>query len=156
MASVLKFDEWQNSAGATRSTVLKTYYVSSAQQTQTSSYTFVIANPFSITVTPFSTSSKFLLLAHNFSYTNISTAHACATFYRNSTNLGNAYGMSNFYTQNGGYTEYPHAMTYVDAPNTTAAITYAIYIRINGAGNSMVWGDATNRMGNFTIMEIAG
>lgn len=153
MASIIKADVWQSSDGVPKQTVIKTYHFESGAITTNDTASFV-PTPFVITVTPTSSASRFALWYSNWAQVSTSVTHGCATFYRNTTNLGNSYGFANFYTASGGYTEFYLAMNYVDSPATTSQITYTVYIRDEGGG-TFTNGSGV-RKGSFIIQEIAG
>lgn len=153
MASIIKADIWQSSTGLTKQTVIKTYHFESPASTVNDTASFV-PTPFSITVTPTSSTSRFALWYSNWANVSTNVTHGCATFYRNNINLGNAYGFANFYTSSGGYTEFFLAMNYVDSPGTANQINYTVYIRDEGSG-TFTNGSGV-RKGSFIIQEIAG
>jgi hypothetical protein len=151
--SIVRADVWQNTNGVPRQTVLNTWHISPESSATDNTGSFV-ATPWAITVTPSSVSSRFALWYSAWGQVSQNVTHGIATFYRNSTNLGQAYGMGNFYTASGGYTEFYVAMNFVDSPATTSAITYTIFIRKEGAG-SFSLGGGTSRRSSFIIQEIA-
>ena len=117
--------------------------------TVTSSTSF-IASALSITLTPVSSSSKFLLST---SMTmGAGTEAAIATFYRDSTNLGksdNGFGGTGYTGGRGNV-----AISYLDSPATTSSITYAVYWRSRSGGTIEFppWGEHQT----LIIQEIAG
>lgn len=160
MASIAKFDQWQNSAGVPFGTVLQ---VVSANYTPDTTITSSTPTSYiSINITPKSTSSKILLFSTISSVSSVGTTSAEfeARIYKNGTSLVGIEGLAaygpGFNTNNWRGIGACSGM-YLDAPNTTSAITYAVYlwtatssIRINteiaGTGISGT---------NLTAMEIA-
>ena len=77
-------------------------------------------------------------------------AYLSYTIFRNSTDLGNGTnGMQRLYTS----LYVPMAMSILDSPNTTSAITYQVYMRSNGGTAGLNWGSLK---GTITAFEIAG
>lgn len=92
----------------------------------------------SITITPSSTSSKFLLMA---SLGQISQASGASTvamnFARNGTNLnyisGGSYnGVAVFVDNNSNISPVMPCFNFLDSPNTTSAITYTVIYSTDG------------------------
>jgi hypothetical protein len=80
----------------------------------------------SVTITPLSTTSKILLMAHLGNISNPGgSVQAYTTIYNNSTDLSSNAGMN--YAQITESAQWPIYCCYVDSPATTSAITYAIY-----------------------------
>ena len=124
----------------------------------------------SVTITPTSSSSKFLLMA---SVTAASTGtgyNLYLTFDRNGTQVGvgtaspNAYSATSVFRSETGDQHATVAMCHLDSPSTGSAITYKV--RVNNAGGSSypVYINGANVVDNswqatpyssITIMEIA-
>ena len=137
--------------------VSSTMATDSTQRTTTSTSFVTASNTLSVTVTPSSSSNKFLLIGSiaGTSYTN----ENAVTIYRGSTNLGNAtYGFFNFITESQNSAAYP--VVYLDSPSTTSSITYQIYIKTvaGGGGTAYLQWDANGRSktSTFTVLEIKG
>jgi len=127
-----------------------TYHVGSFTTTST---TPVLITNQSITLTPASTSSKFLLMAHGTSYGD----YAEPTFYRNSTNLATGlYGASAVaFSRQGAPTSWANqAIQYIDEPNTTSSITYEVRLRTSNGSLTAYWGDGGSHVNAFHIVEL--
>lgn len=142
--------------------VLQVVTSNSTSNTATSSTTF-IDTPFSVTITPSSTSSKILLTWSHTSYISQDQDHCISTVFRGNastgTNLGQTdWGFSNGYARNVGYgsavTNFNHAGNYLDSPSTTSAVTYTLAFR-SYTGNTVYSGDNGGKS-VITAMEIAG
>jgi hypothetical protein len=151
--AVLKVDMGANGTWAPAGTVVNTYFFESFASTVNDTATFS-PTPLTITVTPTSTASRFVLWHSAWGQVSTNVTHGITTFYRNTTNLGGAYGFGNFYTASGGYTEFYIGITYVDSPATISPVTYTVYIRDEGSG-SFTHGSSV-RKSSFVIQEIAG
>lgn len=139
MASILKFDKWQNTAGTAYGTVLQVVNATSGFTNQTiTSATPVALSGMSVTITPFFSTSKILIFASiSASWTYVSSLH----LYKNGTDmianhgsnsqLGGATALWTFFDQGitatDGASIFTLPMQYVDSPGTTSATTYALY-----------------------------
>jgi hypothetical protein len=125
----------------------------------------------SVSVTPTSSSSKFLLLT-NMSMTN--GYLGAVIFYqivRNSTavGIGTQSGATNAATgavyndpgaAGGGYAQFVYSSSnYLDSPNTTSAITYKIQVRNNTSGTAVYLNRRNDSyisaISTLTVLEIA-
>jgi hypothetical protein len=122
-------DTYHNAAGK----VLNVWYASAGTATQTISSTVPVAiNGLSITVKPASVNSRFLIMA----VVNGSLSHVCSSFvFRNgyavlshggNTSIGGANVTSYVTAENRADLMRAHTINYLDAPATTAAVTYDI------------------------------
>jgi len=149
-------------------TVLQIKSASDTSLRTTASQTFVeAANTAKVTITPFSSTSKFLITCTGVISASDGNDGWFTTIFRNSTNLGNgntglAHGNSvpavsiNFF---------PFSMTILDSPSTASDIVYALRIRdynIDGDGSATVrlgqhaGGTSDPVPTHITVMEIAG
>jgi hypothetical protein len=175
MASVLKFDEWQNSAGAKFGTVVQT-----VSTLYTGAFGISLGSTpadvggFSAVITPKSASNKILVMVtaviggDNDTYPYI-------LLKRNGTVIGN--GASNgisgtpifagaFFTALGGtvqYTTKTVANNLLDSPSTTSAVTYQIAMASPYLGSAYLNRQATQISGasytqfpasSITLLEI--
>ena len=108
-----------------------------------------------VSITPSSTSSKIFIVCTGGSW-YISAGHAFETIYRGSTNLGD--GVNGISRKNGdsGSQYSPHAMQVLDEPNTTSALTYQAYVRVETSGNTTYWSYPGYGYVTMTAFEIAG
>jgi len=101
----------------------------------TTSTTFVTAsNTCTLNITPSATSSKILLMFSSIGQMSTQTGHmSYVTIYKDGSNLIGNEGMSGVGNYNGGNTSgYIFGscdIKYIDSPNTTSQLTYAIYLR---------------------------
>jgi hypothetical protein len=144
----------QGSVTMPTGSVLQVVSYADSVSTSTSSTAFV-GSTIQATITPSSTSSKILVIMHGFTTVSINAVHAVVTIYRgNTTNLGSSYGMGDFYTSAGGYTESTFSCNYLDAPNSVSPINYRAYCRTASTG-TMTLGNGA-RVASITLMEIQG
>ena len=117
--------------------------------TVTSSSSFVTTGH-TLSITPTSATSKIYLVLHFQTLNSNAGQGGGYTIYRNGSNL-NANG---FAEQNTGTSWVTMAITYLDSPATTSAITYEVYYKRNGTGSLYYCGN-TNEYCVLTAMEIA-
>ena len=116
--------------------------------TSSTSFTNVSNSTLNVTITPSSSANKIFIVVSTGGYGN----KGYFTIYRDSTNLGDA---SNGMTLINSAVSVPIAMSYLDSPSTTSAITYQVYQRSDNSGNVAITGrDATK--GSITAFEIKG
>jgi hypothetical protein len=123
--------------------------------TSTSSSIFVTTG-ITASITPSSASSKILVFANTALDNSASGRSGFFTIYRNSTNVVDS-GSSSGNGFNGVFADASRiqtalSVTFLDAPSTTSATTYTIYIR--SASGSIVANQSCS--GYVTVMEIAG
>lgn len=116
------------------------------QGTRTSAFTTTstsfVSTGLSATITPSSSSSRILILCSSALGTN-GSATTFATIYRDSTDLApTTDGFALQYNGNAGFLSTSAAISYVDSPATTSAITYAIYLRTTSGSNTAFFGSA--------------
>jgi hypothetical protein len=139
MASVLKFDEWQNSAGVKHGTVLQVVQTVKSDTFSTSGTSFVEISGYSVTLTPKSTTNK-VMVEVCLHVGEDQDAFPLFRMYRNGTELQIAStigpGQSGMFgkttTTNGSRDQYfiqPVNFKFLDSPNTTSAVTYTIRVR---------------------------
>lgn len=179
MASILKFDEWQSTAGVKYGTVLQvvsafdnTHYVFNAGSAN--QVTFYNITGLSLNITPRSTTSRILLLAHvsvaqaNNGYNNY------LRFARNGNGIASSEPRGLFtngstatvgWRGNMDQQLVGMAMTYVDSPATTSQVTYNIQCCNSGGSsypsyiNRVISPDTTWQQpgtSNLIAMEIQG
>ena len=120
--------------------------------TQTTSTSFVTSN-LQASITPTSSSSKIYVIATFEADNEASGRQGFVTLFRNSTNLGNANGMSGFF-DSAGRIQIPASVSILDSPNTTSSVTYALYFRTSNASN-LVSINANSTKNSIILMEIA-
>ena len=118
------------------------------------STSFVTAsNTIFVNITPSATSSKIYVLASGSLYGSDATYNSLATIYRDSTNLAtDAY---NIVRSNAAHIYGNYCMSFLDSPSTTSQIKYQVYIKSEGAANTVQL-NLNNTQGIITAFEIAG
>ncbi len=131
------------------------YHENDTAGAQITSSSFVAVSGFAASITPISTSSKVLVLVNSHVYNTVAGVEACLTIYRDSTNIGDAQGITSAYTGVSTDNIMPMSMQVLDSPSSTSALTYAVYIRRNQGSN---YCQINLRQGkqSITLMEIAG
>jgi hypothetical protein len=160
MASVMRFDQWQDSNGVPVATgaggkfsapgnVLQVVSTSKTDTFSTTSSTFVDVTGLTLSITPKSTASKIYLVASvNVSVNPNNTESVFLRFNggNSTTFVGDAASdrvraVSGVYfdpNNNGvSWNNVTTPITYLDSPSTTSAITYSVQARI-GAGTGYV------------------
>ena len=138
--------------------VLANYFAVDTTERGTTSTSFTTAsNTASITLTPASTSSKFILLSSIVLGNNGANYRSYATIFRDSTNLGASGGDScivGIYSTTSNEKEMGAAMVYTDSPNTTSSITYSLQFKTeNSSYNCYI---ARRGVTSFNIIEYSG
>tara|TARA_B100001113_G_scaffold351229_1_gene349896 strand:+ start:1237 stop:1758 length:522 start_codon:yes stop_codon:yes gene_type:complete len=171
--SVLKVDSIQTTAGAAPTTKDLGFAAGSVVQMQVSRYSGnspVINNSSyttlnrSVTITP-KYADSIILVRYSASAYVQSGVQVYATFYRNGTNLYNQsgyntnashQGLTQFYSET-GTSFFPSTLEFADTPNSTSALTYALYAKKIGGPSSSdaYWPPGSVDTATFTAMEIA-
>ena len=121
--------------------------MNASKSTQSTSF---VGTGHSVTITPKYNNSKMYLNLSGGAW-HISSAQSFATFYRGSTNLGDA---SVGLCQNEqAYT--PHSFSFLDSPATTNATTYEVYWRVTHATHTSYYSYSSYGTVVLTVMEIA-
>ena len=174
MTSIIKVDQIQTAAGGVPTaadlglnvsgTVLQTLQATNGTVYSVGSGSGNLTG-LSITITPTSSTSKFLLTANigHYSYIAGGGATYIFTFRRNSTDLafvnsGTLKGFAGGVWNDGNVSPSTGFMQYLDSPNTTSSITYHVGYTIDGTmtigkrGNDTYLGTSQG----FVVQEIAG
>jgi hypothetical protein len=175
MTSVLRTNKWQNAAGTTRGAIINTYQTQSVTQVSYGSgsgenrgSTWYDLNNMSITLTPVSSTSRFLLLGRiQLGSATQDNYNAHIRLLRSGTEIGKGV--------NGSYTWAAHAQVrmhngaggtefipihYLDSPATASSITYKVQGLQTNNGNTLYmnrWSEVSwqsANMSTFTVMEI--
>ena len=112
------------------------------------------------TITPTSASSKIFIICNTSGYSNSGSSQVSYyTIYRDSTDLGltTHIGYANIYQGSGSGHDLGTnlCISELDSPNTTSAITYGLYARVNTNGYRVYW-SMNGSTSNIIVMEIAG
>lgn len=154
-ATFLRGDNTWGSAGAAAGQVIQVVTATDSTARSTTSTSFVTAsNTLSVTITPSATANKILILVG--ASIAITDNAAWFTIYRDATDLGNTSNSRGMATAAGGgvSAEYNMGINYLDSPNTTSAITYQVYFRINT--NNTAYLNANSTKSSITCLEIKG
>ena len=125
-----------------------------------SSSTLARVTSLSATLTPVSTNSKVVMqIASHIGFQHTNTYGKC-DIYRSisggaaTTNLsGETGGFGNI---GNGASKFPVSLTYLDSPNTLAAVTYSLSFAFSAGGTGNVYMGANDGLSTITLMEIAG
>jgi|10_taG_2_1085330.scaffolds.fasta_scaffold38941_2 hypothetical protein len=135
--------------------ILQVVSATDSTSRSTTSTSFVTgSNTMSVSITPASTSNKIFVMATGNIYMGTSAAYVIATIYRDSTDLGagSDKGLTNLY-KNPDDVGAPLAMSVLDSPSSTSALTYQVYFRVTaGTGNI----NENGTKGVITAFEVAG
>ena len=126
----------------------------SLNTTVTSTSTSYVASGLTITLTPASASSKFLLILSGGQQQASVVAYEClTTFYVDGSEVAET-GPYELWQQR--YNRGPHSATCLHAPSTVSAVTYAPFYKVNSspAGQYATFNLATARV-TFTVMELS-
>tara|TARA_R100001594_G_C3968614_1_gene247266 strand:+ start:43 stop:591 length:549 start_codon:yes stop_codon:yes gene_type:complete len=138
--------------------ILANYFAVDTSERNTTSTSYTTAsNTCSITLTPASTSSKFILLSSLVLGNSGASVRSYATIFRDSTNLGAAGDGSclvGIYATSSNEKERGAAMVYTDSPNTTSSITYSLQFKIENASYNCYL--ARSGVTTFNIIEYSG
>ena len=113
-----------------------------------------VATGLSATITPSSSSNKILILCAG-GWTNVTSAgQGHCYIYRNGVVISNNPG-GYFYT-NTGQVQSAISLSSLDAPASTASLTYSLYAASENGGQSIQVGASATAVLHLTLMEIAG
>lgn len=147
MASIAKFDTWQNSAGVAYGTVLQVVHFTFTGSSGTSSTTMVASGRY-VDITPKFANSKIVVM---FSGTDYISAQAGAYQIRR-----NGTGLSSYHQIGpaGVYTYHPTTMVMVDSPNTTSSVRYELYYYTQSSSGTIYFPPGSADVVYCTAMEI--
>ena len=139
--------------------VIQTKSGSNNTEAYSESTGFVSCN-LNCTITPTSASSKIFIICNTSGYSNSGSSQVSYyTIYRDSTDLGltTHIGYANIYQGSGSGHDLGTnlCISELDSPNTTSAITYGLYARVNTNGYRVYW-SMNGSTSNIIVMEIAG
>ena len=167
MSSIIRADRWQNSNGVAYNSVLQVVSTHKTDVFTTTSTSYADITGLSVTITPYFSTSKIMVMAHLMGDTSAAEA-TTIQLVRGSTAVGNANTASNrtvsMTTVSTFETNRPSstAFFYLDSPATTAATTYKIQIRtqtgtayINQSQLDSDSGNYPRSTSSITVMEIA-
>jgi hypothetical protein len=133
--------------------VLQVVSATDATGRSTSSTSFVTAsNTLSVSITPTSASSKIFVVANSSCEINATNTYMVFTIFRGATNLGNGQG-GNILRLSSTQNIYPMALSFLDSPSSTSALTYQVYFKVDGGSATI---NSGNCVGTITAFEIAG
>ena len=114
-----------------------------------SASTSYVSTSITATITPSSTSNKVLIFATSNLETNTGSEQAWFSIYDGSSDIVESY----LKDLAGGSPVYPIALSKLDSPSTTSAVTYTV--RMKATSSTIVTNIGTS-VGVITLMEIAG
>jgi hypothetical protein len=133
--------------------VLQVVSATDATGRSTTSTSFVTAsNTLSISITPTSTSSKIFVVANSSVEHSATNTYMVFTIFRGASNLGNGQG-GNILRVSSTQNIYPMALSFLDSPSSTSALTYQVYFKVDGGTATL---NSGNCAGTLTAFEIAG
>jgi hypothetical protein len=133
--------------------VLQVVSATDATGRSTTSTSFVTAsNTLSVSITPTATSSKIFVVANSSCEINTVNTYMVFTIFRGASNLGNGQG-GNILRVSSAQNLYPMALSFLDSPSSTSALTYQVYFKVD-AGQASI--NSGNCVGTITAFEIAG
>ncbi len=141
--------------GAAAGQVIQVLTATDATERATTSASYATgSNTLSVSITPSSASNKILILVTSSAFLTNSGFGGYYTIFRDSTNLAGANGMTFMVQEPGSSSTCSLAMSYLDSPNTTSAITYQVYMKVGGGNSIRV--NMDNTTGSITALEIKG
>jgi len=133
--------------------VLQVVSATDATGRSTTSTSFVTAsNTLSISITPTTTSSKIFVVANSSVEHSATNTYMVFTIFRGATNLGNGQG-GNILRVSSTQNIYPMALSFLDSPSSTSALTYQVYFKVDSGTATL---NSGNCAGTLTAFEIAG
>jgi anionic cell wall polymer biosynthesis LytR-Cps2A-Psr (LCP) family protein len=181
MASILRFDNWQNSDGTSIATtdasgnisfagslgatagtgkILQVVSATKTDQFSTTSTSFVDVPGVSVSITPTSATSKVFVTVTGITYNGTTNQLNAFNIVRDSLVIAQSTGSTNnqttFNGTGGGAGNFPFIAMYLDSPATTLATTYKLQVRAT-AGTAYVGGYTGNygATTTITVMEVA-
>lgn len=133
--------------------IVQMIHNSSTSQTGTTAASFTATNC-AAQITPRAAANKIIIMASSSMYISAAGQQASATIYRDSTNLGDANrGIVQFW-DGGDVSQGDMGITLTDHPNTTNAVTYALYIRKLSSGGSQCFAGVDSTPQFITLLEV--
>lgn len=160
----LRGDNSWGAAGATAGTIIQVVTATDYSERSTSSTSYVTVGTLSVNITPSSSSSRFLLSVTSGEMFGDGPAPSY-TFYRDSTNLGDATNGMQDCNDSQRWNIY---LSYIDSPATTSTINYTVRFRTQGSSYPAYFNFGTTTTGrgsprvaaptrgSFIVMEIKG
>jgi hypothetical protein len=170
MASIIKFDQWQSTAGVNRQAILQ---VQSYTYLDTTTYASTSwgNSPLVVTITPNYATSKIYVIANISATTMGVTQQFRITRNDVPISIGNLRGSTTqttcgslYQSSDANHQTTPHSMHFLDSPASSSLLTYRIQIKtqsaytmyINRSGNDADNGDWSHRSTSvITVMEFA-
>jgi len=173
MASILRFDNWQNSdgtsiattdasgnisfAGAGAGKILQVVSTPQRDNFTTTSTSYVDVTGLSVSITPTASTSK-IFVTTNFVGTQNTLQLAFFVLNRNGTNIFTSSDSLSGFVYPQHTTEVPYvAISYLDSPATTSALTYKVQMKVNeGTGyvGRRPGPTVLTIPGSITVMEV--
>ena len=159
MASIAKFDQWQDSAGNKFGTVVQVVQQTYDAQVSTNTLNTLVDGPGTVTITPKSASNKILIMLCFSTLADVganvdAVCESHNILYRGTTLIGPASGWKQSITRTSGWNNI--AIQHLDSPATTSSVTYKMQFRRVSAASGTVYVNTGESGGNFrwTLLEI--
>ena len=135
--------------------IIQVIHASTTTQTGTTAASFTATNC-AAQITPTVAANKIIVMVSSSIYISAANQQASATIYRDSTNLSasSTRGIVQFWG-NSAIVQGDCSIILTDHPNTTNAVTYALYIRKLSSGGSEVYAGVDSTTQFITLMELA-
>ena len=135
-------------------TIVQMIHASTTSQTGTTAGSFTATNC-AAQITPRVAANKIIVMASSSVYISAANQQASATIYRDSTNLSasSTRGIVQFWG-NSAVVQGDCSIMLTDHPNTTNAVTYALYIRKLAAGGGQVFAGVDSTTQFITLLEV--
>jgi len=129
-------------------------HATTTSQTGTTAAAFTATNC-AAQITPSVAANKIIVMVSSSVYISAANQQASATIYRDSTNLSSSTdrGIVQFW-DSGDLYQGDCSIMLTDHPNTTNAVTYALYIRKLSAGGSQVFAGVDSTSQFITLLEV--
>ena len=134
--------------------IIQVIHGSSSSTTSTTGTTYVAAN-ISAAITPSAAANKIIVMICSSVYISGANQQASTTVFRGSTNLGHGDRGIVQYWDTGDLFQGNASMVVTDHPNTTSAVTYALYFRKLSSGGDAVHVGVDASVQYITLMELA-
>lgn len=163
MASTLKFDQWQSTAGINRQTILQVVNSVYSGYASTNSTSYVAVG-LSASITPYYATSKILILVNmqGLENTGGSGTWLASQIWKNGSSLQALDNVANYVGGAGNNSQNYYgsvSTSFLDSPATTAATTYAIYWKARSGAtiyiNNYADVGSGSTISTMTLLEIA-
>ena len=177
MASILRFDNWQNSdgtsiattdasgnisfAGAGAGKILQVVSTTKTDPFSTTSTSFADVPGVSVSITPTSATSKVFVIVTGLARISVANQAVRMNLVRDSTDIAQGTGGSSLNQTIylvGDTNPKNYTATFLDSPATTSATTYRLQVASSGGGATVYLNETTATVGaisTITVMEVS-